>query len=108
MFFDRQKPIEQDLTEVDTILHHAKREGAIIAMDSNTRSTMWHDTKTDNRSKYLEDYIISNLLHIMNEPSTKNTYESKTGKSNIDLTLVTNNLVRTGRSVTKKATQTIV
>ena len=28
------------------------------------------------------------------ESSTKNIYESRTGKSNVDLTLVTNNLVR--------------
>ena len=88
--FDRQKPIEQDLTKVDTILQHAKREGAIIAMDSNARSTSWHDTTTNNRGKRLEDYITSKQLHIMNEPSTKTTFENRVGKSNIDLTLVTN------------------
>jgi hypothetical protein len=70
MYFDRQKPIEQDLTKVNTISQHAKREGEIIAMASNARSTSWHDT-TNNRGKRLEDYIISKQLHIMNEPSTK-------------------------------------
>ena len=85
MYFDRQKPIEQDLTKVDTILQHAKREGAIIAMDSNARSTLWQDTT--NRGKRLEDYIIRKQLHIMNEPSTKITFENRVGKSNIDLTL---------------------
>jgi hypothetical protein len=30
----------------------------------------------------------------MNEPSTKTTFENRIGKSNIDLTLVTNNLKR--------------
>ena len=54
MYFDRQKPIEQELTKVDTILQHAKREGAIIAMDSNARSTSWHDTTTNNRGKRLK------------------------------------------------------
>jgi exonuclease III len=46
MYYDRQNPTEQDLTRVDTILQHAKREGAITAMDSNARSTSWHDTTT--------------------------------------------------------------
>jgi len=46
MYFNRQKPIEQDLTKVDTILQNAKREGAVIAIDSNARSTSWHDTTT--------------------------------------------------------------
>ena len=43
MYFDRQKPIEQDVTKFDKILQYAKREGAIIAMDSNARSTLWQD-----------------------------------------------------------------
>jgi len=33
MYWDRQKPIEQDLTKVDKILKHGIREGVIIAMD---------------------------------------------------------------------------
>ena len=94
MYFERQKPIQKDLTKVDTIPQHAKRDGIIIAMDSYARPTTSHDTKTNNRGKHLEDYIISKQLHIMKEPSTKITYESRTDKTNIDLTLVTNNLVR--------------
>ena len=94
MYFDRQKPIEQDVTKFDKILQYAKREGAIIAMDSNARSTSWHDTTINSRGKRLEDYIISKQLQIMKEPSTKTTFENRIGKSNIDLTLVTNNLIR--------------
>jgi len=59
MYLDRQKSIEQDLTKVDKILKHGIREGVIIAMDSNARSTTWHDTTTNNRGKQLEEYIIS-------------------------------------------------
>ena len=81
------------MTKVDTILQQAKRGGAIIAMDSNARSTSWHDTITDNRRKYLEEYIISKQLHIMNESSTNTTFANKIGKSNIDLTLITSNLL---------------
>jgi hypothetical protein len=79
---------------VDAILQHAKRVGAIIAMDNNVRSTSCHDTTTNNRGKHLEEYIISKQLHIMNEPSANTTFESRTGKSNIDLTLVTSNILR--------------
>jgi ribosomal protein S10 len=63
-------------------------------MDSNARSTSWHDTTTNNREKYLKEYIISKQLHIMNEPSTNTTFEIRTGKSNIDLTQVTSKLLR--------------
>jgi hypothetical protein len=91
MYFDRQKPLEHDLIKVDAILQHTKRVGAIIAMDSNARSTSWHDTTTSNREKHLEEY---KQLHIMNEPSANTTFESRTGKSNIDLTLITSNVLR--------------
>jgi len=63
-------------------------------MDSNARSTSWHDTTTSNRGKHLEEYIISKQLNIMNEPSVNSAFESRTGKSNIDLTLVTSNVLR--------------
>jgi hypothetical protein len=79
---------------VNAILLHAKRFGAIIAMDSNARSTVWHDTITKNWGKYLKEYIISKQLYIMNEPSANSTFESRKGKSNIDLTLVTSNVLR--------------
>jgi len=39
IYFNRQKPLQHDLTKVDAILQNAKRVGAIIAMDSNARST---------------------------------------------------------------------
>jgi hypothetical protein len=67
MYFDK----EQDLNKVDKILQHAKKEGEIIAMDSNARSTSWHDTITNNRGNHLEEYISSKPLQIMNEQSTK-------------------------------------
>jgi hypothetical protein len=63
-------------------------------MDSNARSTSWHDTITNNRGKQLEEYISSKQLHIMNDPSTKTTFENRIGKSNIDLTILTSNLLR--------------
>jgi hypothetical protein len=54
MYWDRQKPIQQDLNKVDKTLKHGKRLGVIITMDSNARSTSWHDT-TNNRGKQLEE-----------------------------------------------------
>ena len=94
MHFDRQRPLEHDLTKVDAILQHAKKVGAIIAMDSNARSTSWHDTLTNNRGKNLEEHIISKHLHIMNEPSINTTFSNRRGKSNVDLTLTTSNILR--------------
>ena len=60
-------------------------------MDSNARSTSWLDTTTNNRGKKLEENIISKQILIMNEPSTKTSFQNRVGKSNIDLTLATSN-----------------
>jgi len=75
MYLDRQKPVEQDRNKVDKILQHGKRVGVIITLDSNARSTSWHDT-TNNRGKQLEEYRISKQIHIMNEPNTKTTLKT--------------------------------
>ena len=74
MYWDTQKPIEQGLNKVDKILKHGIRKGVIIAIDSNARSTTWHDTSTNNKGERLEEYIISKQLHIMKEPSRKTNF----------------------------------
>jgi hypothetical protein len=64
-----------------------------MAMDSNARSKTWHDAITNSRGRLLEDFIISNRLHIINEDSNLTTFESNRGTSNIDLTIADNTIV---------------
>jgi len=42
----------------------------------------------------MEEYIISNQLFMLKEPSTKTTFANRIGKSNIEWTLATNNVLR--------------
>jgi len=94
MYFDINRQIEDDLNKIEAIIQHAKGAGIIIAMDSNSRSTSWHDTLTNTRGRILEEFLISKQLHIMNEESTLITYRSSRGSSNIDLTVISNQLLR--------------
>jgi hypothetical protein len=64
-----------------------------MAFDNNARLTTSHDTTTNNRGKMLEDFIVSNQLHIVNEDSPRRTFQSSRGKSNVDLTLVNNQML---------------
>jgi len=64
-----------------------------VAMDSNARSTSWHDTTTNNRGKTLEEFIAGNQLYIINEDSPRKTFQSSRGTSNIDLTIVNNSML---------------
>jgi len=45
-YFDRENPAELDLVKIEAVMQHAKGAGVLIAMDSNSRSILWHDTLT--------------------------------------------------------------
>jgi hypothetical protein len=94
MYFDITTEIERELDKIDQILEFTKGNGLIIAVNSNCRSAAWHDTQTNKRGKTLEEYIISKSLFIMNERSEGTTFHNRRGKSNIDLTIVNNLLLK--------------
>ena len=64
-----------------------------MAIDSNARSKTWYDVLTNKRGRSLEEFIIGNRLHIVNEKSRLTTFESSRGKSNVDLTMTDNKMV---------------
>jgi len=94
MYLDISQQIDEDLTKIEAIIQHVKGVGLLTAMDSNSRSTTWHDTLTNIRGRTLEEFIISQQLHILNEESKYTTFQSSHGSSNIDLTIVSKQLLR--------------
>jgi hypothetical protein len=94
MYHDINKDIDKKTAKIDEILRFSKGIGILIAMDSNCRSMAWHDNHTNPRGKTLEEYLTSRNLHIMNEESEQTTFQSRRGKSNIDLTIVNNQLLK--------------
>jgi len=94
MYLDINRQIEDDLNKIDAVIQHAKGAGVLLAIDSNSRSKMWHDNQTNARGKILEEFLTSKQLHILKEESTLTTYLSSRGSSNIDLTVVSNQLLR--------------
>ena len=63
MYFDSRRDIEEDIRQLGKVMDYTKGNGLIIAVDSNARSKMWHDTITNQRGKILEEFIICNDLH---------------------------------------------
>jgi hypothetical protein len=94
MYLDITEEIDEKTAKVDEILQYNNGSGIIIAMDSNSRSTGWYDNITNARGKTLEEYLISGDLHIMNEESERTTFQSRRGRSNIDLMIVNNRLLK--------------
>ena len=65
VYIDSNETIENFQT-LENILEITEGAKLIIVMDSNARSTTWHDVITNNRSKMLEEFVASNQLHIFN------------------------------------------
>ena len=91
---DINQQIDIDLMKIEAIIQHAKGTGILIAMDSNSRSTSWHDTLTNTRDRILEEFLLSQQSHIMNEEREYTTSLSCRGTNNIDLTVISNQLFR--------------
>jgi hypothetical protein len=51
MYFDREHQIG-DLLKIDSILHHSRNTGVLIASDCNARSILWHDKLTQEAESY--------------------------------------------------------
>jgi hypothetical protein len=93
IYLDIGKDITEDLNKINNILQLAKGKGLLVAIDSNARSNMWHNVITNKRGRLLEEFVIENRLHIINEESRLTTFESSRGNSNVDLTLTDNKMV---------------
>jgi hypothetical protein len=93
MYFDINRPIDDDLQKMQAVITHAKGMGIVFAIDSNARSTSWHDVLTNKRGKMMEEFLISKQLYIANEESRYTTFQTCRGVSNIDLTVLNNTAI---------------
>ena len=93
MYFDLEDQIENNFTKMDELMQFVKDGRILIAVESNSRLKTWHDSKTNSWGRKLEEYLVSKHLHIINEESERPTFFNSRGSSNIDLTIVNNNLI---------------
>jgi len=53
MYFDINQQIGGNLNKIEAIIHHPKGASVVFAIDSNSRSTSWHNTQTNARGRIL-------------------------------------------------------
>lgn len=94
MYLDIKEEINTKIAKVEEIIKFGAGTGIVIVMDSNARSQAWHDKETNKRDSTLEEYLVSRDLNIMNEESENTTYHTRRGRSNIDLTITNNQLLK--------------
>jgi hypothetical protein len=93
IYLEYNDPIENNIKAIEKIVKFTKGAKLIMGIDSNSRSTTWHDVQTNHRGKVLEEFLASNQLHIINEDSTRTTFHSSRGSSNIDLTIANDQML---------------
>jgi hypothetical protein len=93
VYFDYNEPIDIIIKTVERLLKLTKGKKLLLAIDSNSSSTTWHDIKNNPSGKALEEFLTYNQLHILNEESTSTTFQSNRGSSNIDLIIANNHML---------------
>jgi hypothetical protein len=93
MYFDIQDQMRKNFNKLDELMALTPNGKLLIGADTNSRSKTWHDVTTNARGKKLEDILASSDLHIINEDSERRTFQNNKGSSNIDLTMVSSNLL---------------
>jgi hypothetical protein len=94
MHLDIKRSIDEDLKKTPAVMTHAKGTGIVFAIDSKARSTTWNDVLTNKRGKKMEEFLISNHLHIMNEERCNSTFQPCRGARKIDLTIFNNTAIK--------------
>jgi hypothetical protein len=94
IYLDIKEELNNKIAKIEEILKFGIGTGILIAMDSNSRSQASHDKQTNTRGRTLEDYLTTRDLNIINEESDHTTYQSRRGRSNIDLTITNNRILK--------------
>ena len=98
IYFDIRRNLDLDLLKIRKILDFAKGKGVLLAIDSNSRSRLWHDLVTNSRGKILEEFLIENQLSILNTDNLQPTFQTSRGSSKIDLTIFNDQLIKEARN----------
>jgi len=94
MNLDIKGEMNNKITKIEEILKFGLGTGILINMDSNSRSQVWYDKQMIIRGRTLKEYLTSRDLNIMNQESDHATCHSRRGRSNIDLTITNDHILK--------------
>ncbi|CAK9811752.1 Retrovirus-related Pol polyprotein from type-1 retrotransposable element R1 (Fragment) [Anthophora quadrimaculata] len=85
--------IEPILDIVEKMIQRITDQRIVITVDANAKSSTWYSDTTDDKGKAIEEFALANKLYILNRNGQPPTYMGPSGTSNIDLTLVSENML---------------
>jgi hypothetical protein len=78
---------------LEKVLRSFNGKRIIVCIDTNAKSPLWCSRSTDDRGEALEAVIAQYGLHILNKPGQADTFETTRGRSNIDVTMASPELI---------------
>jgi uncharacterized membrane protein affecting hemolysin expression len=63
MYHDINQQIDIDMLQTEAIIQQANNAGILIAMDSNSKSSSWHNILTNRRGRMLEEFLMSKVIY---------------------------------------------
>lgn len=85
--------IKDTITEIEELFAIHQFDKVLLLGDFNAKSTVWGGQKTDDRGKALSEFLIHRNLYVRNDAGSLPTFETKNGRSWIDLTIIMPNLI---------------
>lgn len=85
--------IEGILNDLEKIISKLNSSRLIITMDANAKSELWHAEETDERGRVMEEFLMSGKLYVRNEANNLPTFETVNGQSNVDITIISEDMI---------------
>jgi len=91
-YFKYRVPTYVHVTALERLIEH-NDNSLLIGLDANAFSTRWYSRINDRRGEVLTEFIDLHRLHIANKRSVHTTFRGPRGKTNIDVTLTSGQIL---------------
>jgi len=86
-YFQYHDEMEEHLRHLEMVCHSLRGKRLLVALDANTRSSLWSPQRTDERGIKLVELIRAFGFQVLNDATQPPTFWTSTGSSYIDVTL---------------------
>jgi hypothetical protein len=85
--------IEVGLEQLDKVLSNLWGKKVVVGVDANAKSPLWCSRSINDRREALEAIIAQYGLHVLNQPGQAPTFETTRGRSNINITMASPEII---------------
>lgn len=92
-YFQYSKPIEPYIERIGNIVRLLNGKRIVVCADANAYSPLWFSDKTTTEGELVEFLLMERNLYVANLEDNPKTYSQPGGEGNIDITVVSENVI---------------